>query len=473
MDSILKKYPKLVLLIINLFIIGLIVFIAEFVLKTYFPYYTSLKPVIKSEQYDLYGWGHFPNEKIYFVDPDTGEEFCERANNKGWRGDDYTFKNKRNSFRILILGDSEAYGAIVKKDERYAKVLETKFRKEYHVEVICLSSSGYGTDQILHVLKNEGLKYNPDIVIVQFNHNDIYDNIYYDLLIEAYLETKNRNKIGMKPFYYDLDENQNLVKKENPYFENTDYTSLKSYKFKKHILQKSEILKRLYGLILTLKNRNYQEFYEPDIGPESIKYMITERRINNVELVLDDDFYSYLYDTLSKYSDRKLLPEEMNNILSSFETISSDTIEIIKTLLEDHFFQTFWNESHYNPPPLDSTEKKWQIFFRLIDEIKNITIEEKTDLAIIPCIEEGSIDFALERYAIKNDSSTLQNIRAINQLVKTYADQKYIGFINPTVPYQRAKYDAHMNKEGNELIAIDIYNWVLANYAKELANYKK
>ncbi|MEK6871332.1 MAG: SGNH/GDSL hydrolase family protein [Nanoarchaeota archaeon] len=73
--------------------------------------------------------------------------------------------------RVLVLGDSFAYGFGVNDSDTFAVRLQENLGENY--EVIPLAASGFGTGQELLQLKHEGLKYNPDIVMLLFFQNDI------------------------------------------------------------------------------------------------------------------------------------------------------------------------------------------------------------------------------------------------------------------------------------------------------------
>ena len=176
-------HPKIQLILFNLLLLALLITIVEIILKNYKPYFITANTTGYNLQYAPhtlhYGWGYFPNQTFHILNPDTGETTSEKVNRKGWRDKHRTIKNKKNAYRILILGDSETFGAIVKYHDRYAHLLEDKLREQYNVEVISLAYGGWGTDQQLEALLKEGLAYQPNLIISQFNINDLGDNSYY------------------------------------------------------------------------------------------------------------------------------------------------------------------------------------------------------------------------------------------------------------------------------------------------------
>jgi lysophospholipase L1-like esterase len=125
----------------------------------------------------IYGWGQPPGGEIKQVDPDTGKAFSSRANSGGWKDVEHQLKKKNGSARILILGDSQTFGFVPMKDI-YPRVLETLLGDAgFDAEVISMGYGGWGTDQALVALKRSGLSYEPDIVISQFDTNDLIENL--------------------------------------------------------------------------------------------------------------------------------------------------------------------------------------------------------------------------------------------------------------------------------------------------------
>jgi len=90
-------------------------------------------------------------------------------NSKGLRDRDYAYRKPPGVKRILVLGDSYTWGYGVRNDEVYTEVLERRFEQEGRKwEVINSGVSGYGTDQEYLWFRTEGVKYQPDLVVVAF-----------------------------------------------------------------------------------------------------------------------------------------------------------------------------------------------------------------------------------------------------------------------------------------------------------------
>ena len=96
-------------------------------------------------------------------------------NKHGWRDYEYDYNKADNSFRVVVLGDSVTHGYGVAVDEIYAKRLEAKLTSGtvgMRYEVIMLTVGALNTAQEAHLLKVEGLKYQPDLVVVGYVLND-------------------------------------------------------------------------------------------------------------------------------------------------------------------------------------------------------------------------------------------------------------------------------------------------------------
>src|SRR5262245_29231431 len=97
------------------------------------------------------------------------------TNSKGLRSEtEFSYEPPRNGQRILVLGDSFTFGENVSDEETYSHVLGELLPAD---EVLNLGVHGYGLDQILLYLREEGVKYHPDRVILGYVDEDIYRDI--------------------------------------------------------------------------------------------------------------------------------------------------------------------------------------------------------------------------------------------------------------------------------------------------------
>jgi hypothetical protein len=94
-------------------------------------------------------------------------------NSRGFRGRELEPRPAGGSTRFVILGDSIAFGLGVGDQETFAYLLDTR---DNGIEAANLAVQGYGPDQELLVLQNEGLRLRPDVVVLAFcSANDLAD----------------------------------------------------------------------------------------------------------------------------------------------------------------------------------------------------------------------------------------------------------------------------------------------------------
>jgi lysophospholipase L1-like esterase len=100
----------------------------------------------------------------------------------GWRGPYRTTSKPKGCFRIVCLGDSSTHGYTCPWDEAWPHQLELLLNADFSwtiahgkTEVINLGVTAFGTDQELLALKQEGLSFHPDMVILHMCANDFYD----------------------------------------------------------------------------------------------------------------------------------------------------------------------------------------------------------------------------------------------------------------------------------------------------------
>jgi hypothetical protein len=108
-----------------------------------------------------------------------------KINSLGLRDKEYSLEKPANTFRILMLGDSFTEGDGVFSYETFSKRLEEKLQalsssKRY--EVINAGVGSYSSLLEYLYLKNYGLKLHPDLVILNFDLSDVYDDYTYTAL---------------------------------------------------------------------------------------------------------------------------------------------------------------------------------------------------------------------------------------------------------------------------------------------------
>ena len=122
-----------------------------------------------------------PNFQFWHTNPEGSWKFS--TNSQGFRSyEDFHLEKPPGIFRVISLGDSTTEGFEVRQNYTYAAVLERYLRKNgIKAEVFNTGISGFSTAEELIYLENEGIKYNPDAVVLGFFANDFDDNVRSDL----------------------------------------------------------------------------------------------------------------------------------------------------------------------------------------------------------------------------------------------------------------------------------------------------
>jgi lysophospholipase L1-like esterase len=403
----------------------------------------------------LYGWGFNPGQLIVVSDPDTGQIYKSPANPQGWRDQPRSVRNRALSYRILVLGDSVTFGAIVPADKIYSRQLEDKLLDlGYNAEVVNMSYGGWGTDQELEALRNEGLAYRPQLVVLQFCTNDLTDNLYRAGRLQR-----------AKPFRYRIDESGQLVRELNPSFHppgsrpRLDFTGQLL-----EFIRTSEVAKRLYWLRISEEYR--------DRGAHAPSYGITPKRIDHISAILklreDDGLVGYLRSSLGSAPSRQ-------DIATAVEQHGHGRdLEVVLRLLEDRWFQDDWSRDPDPPKYLnDPTSAEWTLYFRLVQEAAQFVRANGGQLALLS--ENDDAGYEWETYWFRLDASPPARERYLipTGILQDFARRLGIGFIPHRRRYQRARNDPHPNVAGNTAMAEDVFDYLIAQHERELSSYRK
>jgi hypothetical protein len=161
--------------IIGVTILGILVglFLAELGARIFLPHWGPTR----AERADFWtydeklGWAHEKNQEGRFDHPEFSVRVC--INSHGLRDDEYPL-SRTDKKRMLVLGDSFGWGFGVEHDEIFCEIIENN-RPDW--EIINASVSGYGTDQEFLYLKERGIHFKPDVVLLLFSKNDFRNNV--------------------------------------------------------------------------------------------------------------------------------------------------------------------------------------------------------------------------------------------------------------------------------------------------------
>lgn len=130
----------------------------------------TVEPIQLSHQL---GWEWTPGYDA--VETDHGVSYRMTISRQGLRDKEIAVPKLPHTYRIIALGDSITEGPGVELDETFVKLLERSLQVENPgctIEVINAGIEDYGTQQELIWLRERGLVYEPDLLILNIYLND-------------------------------------------------------------------------------------------------------------------------------------------------------------------------------------------------------------------------------------------------------------------------------------------------------------
>ena len=127
------------------------------------------------------GWRSIPGAKKLWTEEGHG---LIEINSLGYRDRERRLEKTPGVFRIAVFGDSTTQAVQVNLEQTFCYLLEEKLRTpEAPVEVLNFGVNGYSPIQELLLLKEEGPRYRPDLVILAlFLDNDV-SGVHPDLSV--------------------------------------------------------------------------------------------------------------------------------------------------------------------------------------------------------------------------------------------------------------------------------------------------
>ena len=125
-------------------------------------------PATYREPHPTLGWRLVPDVAYSY---DTGERTVRVAyNSRGYRDVEHRLAKPAGTYRVVVLGDSFMEAYTVELRESFTRQLEAKAREAGYrdIEVINLGVGGYGTLQAYLTFIEEGILYEPDLVLLAF-----------------------------------------------------------------------------------------------------------------------------------------------------------------------------------------------------------------------------------------------------------------------------------------------------------------
>lgn len=112
----------------------------------------------------ILNWRFVPNSTV------QDGKVVSHYNSAGFRDREHDGIKPVGVNRIVVLGDSVTEGNGVGQDALFVSHIQALLGSKY--EIINLGMSGLNTPQEIHLLEIEGVKYEPDVVVVNFVLND-------------------------------------------------------------------------------------------------------------------------------------------------------------------------------------------------------------------------------------------------------------------------------------------------------------
>lgn len=125
--------------------------------------------------------GNEPNRNYWHTTPEY--QINIQVNSRGVRANEEIPYEKPDWVkRIILLGDSFGMGYGVNLEDTFSDQMKKHLEQaELKCEVINLSVSGHGTSEHLITLREQGFKYQPDLVLLAWHGSDLADNIRANL----------------------------------------------------------------------------------------------------------------------------------------------------------------------------------------------------------------------------------------------------------------------------------------------------
>ncbi len=161
---------------INLAVLASLLGFSEIFLRVYFNFYSDYN--VEMWHYGVKLKQATKNPKLPFVHRKnaSGEFYGVNitTNEFGFRDDDqYNVERQDGIKRIMVLGDSFALGWGVPFNDIFSEQLQRKLGESYkNIEVINTGVGNYNSVMQTEFFKTNGVKFNPDLVVLMFSFND-------------------------------------------------------------------------------------------------------------------------------------------------------------------------------------------------------------------------------------------------------------------------------------------------------------
>ncbi|MBE7559449.1 SGNH/GDSL hydrolase family protein [bacterium] len=129
---------------------------------------------------DLF-WCFRPNVALHGERPD-GSRYTVRINNLGLRGADWPDPAAQGAYRMMMVGDSCAFGVFTEEGRNIPEQLASMLAEAHpdrRFHVLNLGVPGYSSQQALITLQKHGPMYRPHLVILYSGNNDVLPRVKF------------------------------------------------------------------------------------------------------------------------------------------------------------------------------------------------------------------------------------------------------------------------------------------------------
>ena len=175
------KHMKKLLILLSVTLSSMMV--ALLLLELFFRLFVPVRPVENMGWFwkvpdPITGWSGLPGAEGRSFNDVYEYDVAVKINQRGLRSPDIGYEKSDGVYRIMILGDSFTEAIQVELEETFGQQLARLLQDQgCRVEVINAGVGGWGNDQELLWLREEGYKYHPDLIILQvFPRNDFMNN---------------------------------------------------------------------------------------------------------------------------------------------------------------------------------------------------------------------------------------------------------------------------------------------------------
>jgi len=126
---------------------------------------------IKVEPHGAYGYRQRPGAVLAYANGTHAS-----ANRQGFRGPEVAVPKPAGTIRIVLLGESSTHGWYVDDDQTidaYLRAALASARPDLRVEVVNLAYDGYDAYQMWQRLLDDGVRLEPDLIVVNAGANDV------------------------------------------------------------------------------------------------------------------------------------------------------------------------------------------------------------------------------------------------------------------------------------------------------------